>query len=150
MLVGYENTSESGILLYLGPGLLATVHTQGDLCFHLEPSIFLSFIITGYDKKVHTFHDQIHYSLLFLVDNHELKADISLLAYSRSTPLLKEEQITYLLSSQEGKAGALFVFVHLCLVLTTPVVLCSWPSASLITDHKQPEDSLNQTLKHPS
>lgn len=90
------------------------------------------------------------YSLLFFVVYHELKADISFLIYSRSSLLLREEQITYLLSSQERKAGTLFVFVYLCLVLTTRAVLCSWPSASLIRDHKQPEDSLNQTLKHPS
>ena len=148
---GCENYSEFGILLYLGPGLLAAVHTQGCSCFHLEPSIFLSFVITGYDKKMHMFHDQIHsFSLLFLDVYHELKADISFLIYSRSSPLLREEQITYLLSSQEWKAGTLFVFVYLCLVSTTCAVLCLWPSACLIIDHKRPEDSLNQTLKHPS
>lgn len=71
-------------------------HTHGGSCFHQEPSTFPSFIITGCDKKIHMFHDQIHYSLLRLDIYHELKADISFLTYSRSSSLLREEQITYL------------------------------------------------------
>lgn len=105
-MVEYENSSEFGVLFYLGPGLLATVHTHGGSCFHREPGVFPSFIITGRDKKMHMFHDQIHYSLLQLDVYHELKADISFLTYSRSSSLLREEQITYLtviLGIEEGK-----------------------------------------------
>lgn len=68
------------------------------------------------------FYSQILYSLLSLDVCHEVQAHILFLTYSKNRSLLGEEQITRMQSSQEWKAGPLFVFLCLCLEVATCVV----------------------------
>lgn len=69
----------------------------------------------SFTKKMDVFYDHIHYALLSLEVCHELKADLLFLTCSKNRSLLGEEQVSYILSSQEWKAGTLSMFVCLCL-----------------------------------